>query len=102
MHGLLSSQVTAAPPPHTQQTPHTHPSLRVGLVVRGAGQCVTPNDRTPLEPGRVFIIRADGLHCFHTNTSELLIVAYHPDSDFGPTDTLHPMINRTILERGLS
>lgn len=27
----------------------------------------------------------------------LKIVVYHPDSDFGPTDEAHPMVNRTII-----
>ena len=84
-------------PPRVRQTPHTHPSLRVGLVVRGAGACVTPDGRTPLTPGTVFIIHTNGLHCFHTDDAELLVVAYHPDSDFGPTDEIHPMRNRTIF-----
>jgi hypothetical protein len=84
-------------PPHTRQTPHTHPSLRVGLVVRGQGMCLTPERETGLSPGTVFVIDADSLHCFHTGESELLIIAYHPDSDFGPTDETHPMINRTAL-----
>ncbi len=89
-------------PPNTRQTPHTHPSLRVGLVVRGAGVCVTDEGQTPLSRGTVFIIPADGLHCFHTDDAELLVVAYHPDSDFGPTDAMHPMINRTILGKANS
>lgn len=84
-------------PPGTRQTMHTHPSPRVGLVVRGVGMCVTAEGNTPLYPGTVFVIRANGPHCFHTDASEMLIVAYHPDSDFGPTDEVHPMINRTIL-----
>ena len=25
------------------------------------------------------------------------VIAFHPDSDFGPTDIEHPMINRTIV-----
>lgn len=84
-------------PPGTRQTPHTHPSVRVGLVVRGAGWCVTPAGRTALAPGRAFVIRAHGLHCFHTDDQPLLVAAYHPDSDFGPTHEDHPMINRTVI-----
>ena len=26
------------------------------------------------------------------------VIAYHPDSDFGPQDEDHPMINRTIVD----
>jgi hypothetical protein len=25
------------------------------------------------------------------------VIAYHPDSDFGPTHENHPMVNRTIV-----
>ena len=28
----------------------------------------------------------------------MIVVAFHPDSDFGPTHEVHPMINRTIVE----
>jgi hypothetical protein len=84
-------------PPRTRQTAHTHPSSRIGLILRGAGECVTPQDRVPLEPGAVFVIEANGLHQFVTQDRELLIMAYHPDSDFGPTDEDHPMLNRTII-----
>lgn len=84
-------------PPGTQQTEHTHPSLRVGIVVDGAGICRTPDGDTPLAPGLVFAIRAHGRHCFHTGASDLRIVAWHPDSDFGPTHEQHPMLNRTIV-----
>jgi quercetin dioxygenase-like cupin family protein len=84
-------------PPGTQQTAHTHPSLRVGLIVRGAGECVTPSGRFPLRPGLAFVIPEESLHSFHTSTEALLVIAYHPDSDFGPTHERHPMINRTIV-----
>jgi quercetin dioxygenase-like cupin family protein len=84
-------------PPGTQQTRHTHPSLRVGLIISGRGHCRTPEQCIPLTPGRAFVIRAGGLHSFHTEDEELLVLAYHPDSDFGPTHENHPMINRTSV-----
>jgi hypothetical protein len=28
----------------------------------------------------------------------MVVMAYHPDSDFGPEDENHPMINRTIVD----
>jgi quercetin dioxygenase-like cupin family protein len=84
-------------PPGVNQTQHTHPSMRVGMVIRGQGECTTPTGTIPLIPGRVFIIRADGVHGFRTEGSEMAVVAYHPDSDFGPTHEAHPMINRTIV-----
>jgi hypothetical protein len=85
-------------PPYTRQTTHTHPSLRVGLIIRGEGYCLTPAGRVALAPGMAFVIEADSLHSFHTNESPLLVLAYHPDSDCGPTHANHPMVNRTIIQ----
>lgn len=84
-------------PPHTDQTAHTHPSIRIGLVVKGEGYCETTQGAAPLLPGKVFILPAGELHSFHTLGSGLTIIAYHPDSDFGPTHEEHPMLNRTII-----
>jgi hypothetical protein len=89
-------------PPHTDQTPHTHPSFRIGVVVRGMGACRTPQQTVPLSPSTVFVIAAGGLHSFHTGDQELLVIAYHPDSDFGPTDGDHPMLNRTMVPKALA
>ncbi len=86
-------------PPNTDQTAHTHPSMRVGMVIRGAGTCVTPEKEYDLVPGKIFIIHEEGMHKFKTNGhSQLVVVAYHPDSDFGPVDEDHPMINRTLVD----
>jgi hypothetical protein len=86
-------------PPGVRQTEHTHPSFRVGLVICGAGLCIVPSGRVALTPGAVFVIQAHGRHCFHTDDQPLLVLAYHPDSDFGPTHADHPMINRTVLKK---
>lgn len=80
------------------QTMHTHPSMRVGVVARGVGECVTPNGYVKLVPGMVFIIHQDGEHCFRTFDRTMDVVAWHPDSDFGPQDEDHPMVNRTIVQ----
>ncbi len=85
-------------PPGTDQTEHTHPSLRAGLVVSGGGVCRLPEGEVPLTPGRAFLIPAEGLHSFATSDRPMVVAAYHPDSDFGPSDEEHPMINRTIVE----
>ena len=94
-------------PENINQTQHTHPSMRVGMVTKGKGYCMLPpdNDKTkerdciPLVPGLVFIIHEDGLHSFKTESGEgMTVIAYHPDSDFGPQDEKHPMINRTIVD----
>jgi quercetin dioxygenase-like cupin family protein len=86
-------------PAGTAQSRHTHPSLRVGVIARGAGYCVTPDARYPLRAGLAFLIAPDAVHSFLTEENALDVVVYHPDSDSGPTHHDHPMINRTILER---
>lgn len=85
-------------PPGIKQTQHTHPSNRVGIVARGTGKCIIPGGVIPLFPGQVFLIRADGAHSFETSTSDMTVIAYHPDSDFGASHENHPMINRTIVD----
>ncbi len=89
-------------PPNTRQTQHTHPSFRAGIIASGHGRCVTPEEEHPLEPGLMFVIRAGGLHSFHTDGEALRVIAFHPDSDFGPTHEIHPMVNRTIIPTSAS
>lgn len=79
------------------QTPHTHPSVRVGIVASGNGECVTPDGVFPLQAGQAFIIPPEALHSFNTYDDEMVVIAYHPDSDFGATHEEHPMINRTMV-----
>lgn len=95
------------------QTPHTHPSHRIGIVVKGRGECVTPFGNLPLETGCIFVIKEyngsdksegldgnlyeNGTHKFNTYESSMDVIAFHPDSDFGAEDEFHPMINRTIV-----
>ena len=81
------------------QTLHTHPSIRVGMVAQGSGWCLTEVGLTPLRPGQVFVIDQDAIHGFRTAPDQgMLVIAYHPDSDFGPLDEDHPMINRTLVD----
>jgi quercetin dioxygenase-like cupin family protein len=88
-------------PPGIDQTFHTHPSCRLGLVVSGSGFCEDDAGETELNPGLAFHIPKDGVHRFVTRDEPLRIVAFHPDSDFGPEHDFHPMINKTIVD-GLS
>lgn len=82
-----------------RQTPHTHPSVRTGLIYRGAGECVVPGQPAiPLRPGSAFIIATGAVHSFNTYESTMDVIAFHPDSDTGMTDDDHPMINRTIVD----
>jgi mannose-6-phosphate isomerase-like protein (cupin superfamily) len=58
-------------PPGVGQTHHTHPSMRVGMVVRGRGECITLSGSVPLVAGGVFVIPAEGIHGFVTEESEM-------------------------------
>ena len=84
-------------PPRTEQTAHTHPSCRMGMIVAGSGVCRAPNHDFALEPGVKFLIEPNAEHSFHTQDEALRVIAWHPDSDHGPTNDDHPMINRTII-----
>lgn len=102
---LLSPDIMGNPcfnllyiPPYTNQSQHTHPSYRIGVILSGTGLCKTANEEIELYPGLIFIIPKDSLHSFFTQDTALRVVAYHPDSDFGPTHENHPMINKTILQ----
>ena len=83
------------------QTVHTHPTVRLGVVAKGSGIATTIKDGqlvdTLLEAGDAFILEANEAHRFKTLGEKMLVVAYHPDSDYGPTDEFHPMKNRTYL-----
>jgi hypothetical protein len=85
-------------PPGVNQTPHTHPSVRVGCIFDGGGICRLADRTVDLKPGVVFILPAQELHSFHTIDQPLRVIVYHPDSDFGPTDDFHPMVNRTFVD----
>lgn len=91
-------------PPDTKQTSHTHPSIRTGLVWSGRGVCKTPLIDHDLKPGSIFFLPPETWHAFHTEVSQqekqeaaLTVVAFHPDSDTGPTDEDHAMLNRTYF-----
>ena len=101
-------------PKNIKQTPHTHPSHRIGIVSKGSGECITPFGNLDLKEDMIFIIKEwdgssyrEGLdgkdyevgnHCFYTSNENMDVIAFHPDSDFGATDINHPMINRTIVD----
>lgn len=84
-------------PPRTDQSAHTHPSERIGVIAAGQGSCRTAHGVHPLLPGRAFCIPAGCVHSFQTAEHSLDVLAWHPDTDFGPTDGNHPMVNRTFL-----
>lgn len=91
-------------PPGIDQTAHTHPSVRGGMVLSGRGQVVyhDAEGREAVEdliPGKTWIIHTNGWHKFRTPYGvDMRVLAYHPDSDFGPDDEEHPMLTRTIVD----
>lgn len=87
-------------PAGIDQTQHRHPSVRLGVVARGAGIAHGPGWEQPLVEGCVFLLDAHETHSFRTPDRSMDVIAFHPDSDWGPTDAAHPMLNRTYLTRG--
>jgi hypothetical protein len=83
-------------PAATDQSPHVHASERLGIIVRGSGRCRTSSAFHELRPGLAWRIPARVEHSFVTSNDPLDVLAWHPDSDFGPTDTVHPMKNQTF------
>lgn len=86
-------------PGGVDQTAHTHPSERIGIITAGHGFCMTEAGKTELLPGMAWHIPTGMLHSFHTLPGESLdVVAWHPDSIHGPSDDDHPMLSRSYVE----
>ncbi len=86
-------------PPKVIQTPHIHPTVRLGVVYEGEGECILPNQKPlALKPGIAFLLAEGAVHSFNSFDKKLKIIAFHPDSDTGPTDASHPMLNRTYTK----
>lgn len=85
-------------PKNIRQTMHTHPSLRCGITLSGKGRAIFPDGEVPLEAGSCWFLKTGGQHAFYTDDSELLVSAWHPDTDTGPSHHDHPMLNRTMVE----
>lgn len=85
------------------QSFHIHPSIRLGVVIRGSGRSdVKQNGEVEsnlLDKDYVFLLEEREEHRFKTNESEMDVIAFHPDGDWGPTDHNHTMLNRTYLTK---
>jgi quercetin dioxygenase-like cupin family protein len=86
-------------PAGIDQTFHTHPSIRMGYVARGNGVASFPTGDVALTTGDIFMLPVDTLHRFRTPNESMDIIAFHPETDTGPTDEDHPMLNRTIIPK---
>ena len=84
-------------PTNINQTFHTHSSIRLGIIANGHGHATLDDCELALEPGDVFHLDVNERHRFRTEDEGMTVVAYHPDSDWGPTDEIHPMLNKTNI-----
>ncbi len=84
-------------PPGVDQTLHTHPSYRLGIVVEGGGKLENQQTVLVLKPGMTFLIGANSLHKFRTLETNLTAVVFHPDSDIKFTRGDNLMLKRTII-----
>lgn len=85
-------------PPFTEQTFHTHPSLRIGMILGGEGVCNLKNGPVKLEKNLCFVLDRHEHHRFMTNEHALWLMVFHPDSEDGPRDEFNPMKTRTYVK----
>ena len=86
-------------PEGIEQSYHIHPSIRLGFIAKGSGYCDLNNKRISLQAGNLFCIEEREYHRFVTEIDQMVVMAYHPDGDWGPTDENHTMLNRTYLTK---
>lgn len=85
-------------PAGMQQTLHTHPSHRVGMVLKGRGLIELDDSEFPLEPGDVFFMQRNVLHNFTCpHNEDVVLFVFAPDSGTGPTDEVNPLKIRTYV-----
>lgn len=85
-------------PAGMQQTLHTHPSHRVGMVLQGRGRVELDDGNFELHPGDVFFMQRNVLHNFTCPYNEdVVLFVFAPDSGTGPTDEVNPLKIRTYV-----
>jgi quercetin dioxygenase-like cupin family protein len=85
-------------PAGMRQTLHTHPSHRVGLVLKGRGLVELDDSEFPLKPGDAFFMQRNVLHNFMCPYNEdVVLFVFAPDSGTGPTDEVNPLKIRTYV-----
>jgi quercetin dioxygenase-like cupin family protein len=87
-------------PAGMEQTLHTHPSHRVGIVLKGRGQVLLDYSQVfPLKPGDVFFLQRNTLHNFMCpyKDEDVVLFVFAPDSGTGPTDEVNPLKIRTYV-----
>jgi quercetin dioxygenase-like cupin family protein len=87
-------------PAGMQQTLHTHPSHRIGIVLKGRGLIELDKGEFPLEQGDVFFMQRNVLHNFMCPFNEdVILFVFAPDSGTGPTDEINPLKIRTYVKQ---
>jgi hypothetical protein len=90
-------------PAGINQTFHLHPSVRIGCVAEGVGfadyKKAGEDICSTLKAGNMFCLEEQESHRFRTEDSHMVVIAWHPDGDWGPTDHNHTMLNRTYLQK---
>lgn len=83
--------------PHFRdQLMHWHDAIRINIVISGEVFCETPSHApVTCNRGSIIILPNGALHRFRTNSTGMKFVAFHPDSEFGPTPKNNPMFNKT-------
>jgi len=84
-------------PSGINQTFHTHPSYRIGIVLSGSGTAETTGDKYALTTGTMFLLERHTVHRFFTTNSHMSLMVFHPDSEDGPRDEFNPMKSRTYI-----
>jgi quercetin dioxygenase-like cupin family protein len=85
-------------PANMYQTLHTHPSHRIGLILKGNGKIELDNDEYyELREGEAFFMRRNDLHNFITEDEDVVLFVFAPDSGTGPTDDINPLKVRTYI-----
>ena len=85
-------------PAHMYQTLHTHPSHRVGLILKGNGRVELDNhEYFPVPEGSAFFMRRNTLHNFICDDQDVILFVFAPDSGTGPTDEVNPLKIRTYI-----
>lgn len=84
-------------PANMYQTLHTHPSHRIGVIIKGKGKVELDNELYDVLEGETFFMRRNELHNFVTEDSEVILYVFAPDSGTGPTDEINPLKIRTYI-----
>lgn len=85
-------------PAGMKQTLHTHPSHRIGMILKGRGLVELDDSEFPLNSGDVFFMQRNVLHNFMCPYNEdVVLFVFAPDSGTGPTDEVNPLKIRTYI-----